>query len=515
MTRRLINYDELLQLTTLNDLQPAAALDRLGMLIDLAHSRGDATGTTLALALAAAVPIAEWSSVDRATFYYFVANAADDLRRREAKTPEDLWQWRNEYVEQSLLALRRARNESGFTQLPAERQCQILTNLGNALSGIGRFIEALKVWNDALAINLSFSMALANRAYGRFHYAKALYDDGHREAFLHHALTDFTAALDRIPYPDARAYFTTIKDAIAKVLQPDAAEKPYRFRTFSLGATPEEIAYRTWCLGERLYLNPINDLVTESVAAHDVILTPNMVVPMGEPPIYQGFFNQLKQEYATARYLLFAGLSARAPAYVDKKVLLLNTMDYPSYGSNIEFIKLAYRSLYSIFDKIGFFINVYLKLGIKERAVNFQTLWHEQEDRKKPLKTVFSNKPNLPLRGIYWISRDLDDKEDRELQPDASLLSTVRQHLEHKYLKAHEPEWVLAEGDRLRTDTLAYNIERAALQEKTLRLIKISRAALIYLVLAIHTEELQRRPALGDTSIPGMCLDTYDDDWKQ
>jgi tetratricopeptide (TPR) repeat protein len=509
-----MNYEDLLQLTTLNDVSSAAALERFGTVIDLAHSRRDLAGTEHALTLAATVTIEDWPPTDRATFYYFLANAYTDLQRAEAKTRDDLWEWSSEHVEQSLLALRRASNEEGFTQLPVERRCQILTNLGNTLSGIGRFIEALEVWNEALKLDETFPMALANRAYGRFHYAKALYDEGHREAFLHHALTDFIPALDRVPYADARAYFTSIKNAIAKVLSPEAATKPHSFRTFPLGTTPEEIAYRTWCLQQRTYLNPINDLVTDSVAAHDVILTPTMTAPMGEPPIYQGFFNQLKQEYATARYLFYAGTHRHAPAYPDKQVLLLNTMDYPSYGTNTEFVKLAYRSLYSIFDKIAFFLNAYLKLGIKERAVNFQTLWHEKEKREKPLKEPFRKRPNLPLRGIYWISRDLDDKDDRHLQPDAALLSTVRQHLEHKYLKAHEPEWAIAEGDPLRTDTLAYNIARAALEEKTLRLLRITRAALIYLVLAIHVEEQQRRAQRGNKPIPGAQLDTYKHDWK-
>ncbi len=176
----------------------------------------------------------QWSSIDRATFYYFVANAHDDLRRREAKTIKDRWEWANKHVEQWLLALRRARNEPAFDVLPLERQCQILTNLGNALSGIGRFIEALDVWNQALRIDEAFPMALANRADSQFHYPKALYDKGHREAFLHPALTDFLAALHRIPYPDARAYFTSIKKTIAKVLPPEAATTPHKFRSFPL-----------------------------------------------------------------------------------------------------------------------------------------------------------------------------------------------------------------------------------------------------------------------------------------
>jgi hypothetical protein len=102
-----MKYEELLQLATL-DMASSAALDRFGMLIDLAHARRDPTGTEHALTIATTAPLDQWSSSERATFYYFLANAHDDLWRREAKTLQDRWEWHNDHVEQSLLSLRRA-----------------------------------------------------------------------------------------------------------------------------------------------------------------------------------------------------------------------------------------------------------------------------------------------------------------------------------------------------------------------------------------------------------------------
>jgi hypothetical protein len=162
-----------------------------------------------------------------------------------------------------------------------------------------------------------------------------------------------------------------------------------------------------------------------------------MIVPRGEPPIYQGFFNQLKQEYTTARFLLYQGLHQHAPPWADKEVRLYNTLDYPAYGTNLELIKLAFRSSYSLFDKIAYLLNHYLTLGISEKRVNFKTLWYENENPKKSLKPTFDSYANLPLRGLYWISRDLDENTPRHLSPDAAALGTIRQHLEHKYLSTH------------------------------------------------------------------------------
>jgi GH35 family endo-1,4-beta-xylanase len=47
----------------------------------------------------------------------------------------------------------------------------------------------------------------------------------------------------------------------------------------------------------------------------------------------------------------------------------------PSLCLAVEKIKAAYRIAYSLFDKIGFFINAYMELGIPERQVTFRTLW--------------------------------------------------------------------------------------------------------------------------------------------
>jgi len=231
-----------------------------------------------------------------------------------------------------------------------------------------------------------------------------------------------------------------------------------------------------------------------------------MVVPIGEPPTRQGFFNQLKQEYTVARYLLHQGLHRHAPTYPDSGVKLWDTLDYPAYGINLELTKLAYRSCYSLLDKIAYFLNDYLHLNIPERRVTFQTLWYKKEERDRDLKQFFVDRPNLPLRGLYWLSKDLDDKKDRSLAPDAALLATLRQHLEHKYLKTHEPDWTLAQGDPLRTDTLALSIERRALEHKALRIAKLARAGLLYLTLGMHIEEILRRVQHGYKDVPPMAL---------
>ena len=72
---------------------------------------------------------------------------------------------------------------------------RFLTNLGNALSTVGRSVEAIEYWDRALRKSARFPMALGNRGYGFSYYAGALYDKGHQRILLKQAHSDLSMAL--------------------------------------------------------------------------------------------------------------------------------------------------------------------------------------------------------------------------------------------------------------------------------------------------------------------------------
>src|SRR5206468_211713 len=156
------------------------------------------------------------------------------------------------------------------------------------------------------------------------------------------------------------------------------------------------------------------------------------------------------------------------------------------------------------------------------RKVNFRSFWYVKQERKRGLLPSFSNCGNWPLRGLFWLSKDLFEEapEFREcLQPDAQELDSIRNHAEHKYLKLHDMLWCgpTSGGKPFsdRPDTLAFSMHRSSFTGKTLRLMKLARAALIYLSLAIHSEEKMRekmRPTKG--IVLPMPIDKVEDEWK-
>ena len=119
-------------------------------------------------------------------------------------------------------------------------------------------------------------------------------------------------------------------------------------------AKEEERDYRHWCLVNCLYLNPLNDLGPYTVSATDSMGLATHVVPVDAPHLFASFFGQMKQEYVSARWLLYEGLTAKMPHFSDRNVLLEATEPRPSLSLAIEKVKAAYRISYSLFDKVSF-----------------------------------------------------------------------------------------------------------------------------------------------------------------
>ena len=528
MTNLESEFRSLLDVESANGLDPEAALDHLARLIDLAFDFKHVDGTKRALQVGEEIGKRPLSPAQAVLLNYYLSNAWSNRKQLQQQSEQDGWKWEQPEAEKQIIHLRRALAGDGFLELDPLRRCQIITNLGNLLNTVGRFVEAIGYWDEALAILPYFSMAQGNRGYGLICYAQALYDDGHQPIFLRHAHVGLRTALSSDPDdvngvdPWARDAFGEKLAWLESTLVPDYLRLGTQMEDFPLGDSEDEIRYRRWCLQHRLFLNPLNDLGPYTVAAHDVLTTPSIVVKPGEGMHFQGFYNQLKQEYASARYLYYEGATSTSPHFSDKGVLLINTLDYPCYSLAVEKVKMAFRMSYSLLDKVAYFLNDYLALGIPERKVNFRSFWYDKQERKRGLLPAFEACDNWPLRGLFWLSKDLfeDAPEFREcLEADAQELDSVRNHAEHKYLKLHENLWSgpTDEGRAFggRPDKLAFSVYRSHFAAKALRLLTMARAALIYLSLAIHAEETKReqaRPKKG--LVLPMPVDTWEDEWK-
>lgn len=496
-----------------------AALDLVGSLIDMAadSARPDSTDRAFEfLDQLAARPLRPDS---QATLHYFRANAWHN-RAAEQGTLQT-WAWEQPALQEEILELRRAVRHAGFGDLPRIRQWQIRTNLGSKLSIVGRTIEAIEQWDGVLAEEPRFGKAAGNRGQAFLNYARGIEDTGHVGALL----TEAHASLSRAIAPgtmheaDMERVVALYQSGIADIESYLAVEEARAVisREFPLGASPEEVDYRQWCLRERLFLNPLNDMGALSIAARDILLLPGVSEssPSALPPPVFGFFNQMKQEFVSARYTLYAGQNATEPHYSDKDVKLINTLDYPAYGLAAERVRMAFRAAYSIMDKVAFFLNAYTFGHSDLHRVSFRSVWYDGLDRKKGLIARLGQHPNHAMRGLFWLSKDFYEEEFKKvMDPDAEQMAFLRNQLEHRYLQLHDMGAGQDESGSAQPD-LRFSLARHDFNARTLRLFRYARAALIYLCMSVRSEERMREPPAGAGLTMPMVMDTWEDDWKR
>lgn len=504
-------------LTTVGD--SAEIYSDLGQFIDVAVDAGDETVLLDALDLTGQVEHL-CDDMHASLVLYARSNAWGALRDIR-RTPQNAWSWEQPELVQQIYWLRASVQHPGYTELPRHYKAQIRCNLGNALSGAGRFVEALSEWRMALTEQPNLGMAHGNAGKGLVTYAHALYDDGHAVLFLQHARRELHTALtggigrDGATYVEALDHFASVWQTVDAKLRTLSVEER-ELADYSLGRSKRERAYREWALGLRLFLNPLNDLLTDSVAAQDILMLPSHQIRSGGIT-FLAFYNQLKQEYAFARWNLFEGTRNQPVHPADRRLSLAFNADYALYSMSIEQVKSAYRCTYSLFDKIAYFINDYWKLGIPERSVSFRSVWVESGKGKAlppVLRTVFESYENLPLRGLFWLSKDLFDAKLKDVSlPEARDLDALRNHLEHKNVKVVDSLALCCNPAEPFADRLAHQIVREDLEQKTLRLLHLARAALIYLSLAMEVEERavsETRPGL----VMPFAVDIYPDSLK-
>lgn len=446
---------------------------------------------------------------------YFRANAWA-ARSHIAKLRQS-WSWESVERQEELLALSRAAIHPGFARLDKVRRCQILTNRANVLNTVGRSLDAIAGWDAALKIMPGFAMARGNRGCGLKTIAGMLVDNRERAIFALHAYDSLLATMADDAFYDAPdpaeaiAFFARATSELAKAVDIDAVRVMQRLEAGNEGRSRQERSYRRWCLQNQLFLSPLNDLGAYSAAAIDDWMLPPITEGLDDrpnghlPPPIMGLFNQLKQEFASARFTLFEGLSSTKVHYSDRGVTLTDTLDYPLYSLASERVRMAFRIAYSLLDKIAFVVDHYWKLDKNPARISFKNVW--MVEGKTRLMPQFEARENLPLRGLFWLSKELfDDDFKRTTAAEARELHAIRNALEHTYLHVSEgwaKPFMMSEGSN---NGLGIAVGSDELEAKALGVMKMARSALFYLAFAISVEERRKAREKPSQLVGSMSL---------
>lgn len=492
-----------------------SVIDALGERIDHACDAGDMDDLQRCIADAEVVASNITDDVAISTTHYYIANAYSGLHsERKSSNIPDIEH--NHYLEKEIWHLRKAAAISsvgGVALFKSDLPCRIATNLGNALNHIGRFSEAIECWDTARDEINDFAMAQGNKGYGLFYYARLLPEETQQVAFLFEARRNLRLACQGNLESGAAIPFEKTIEWISAIIPEDIGLK---LDGYPLGEDLPEQKYRQWSLKSRLFLNPLNDIFQASISAYDGLMLPPITAGISEKPKLHGLFNQIKQEYASARYMIYEGLESNSweTHFSDKDVLLYDLLDYGKYSVSIEKLKMSYMMLFSIFDKIAYLLNVHYELNIPVGKTSFRKLWSKDFSYTTTILTTRSGELNWPMRGLHWVSKDLYSSDMQNvIEPQAKELQAIRNHIAHKYLKVHDELWQGLGSLDLFNDGMAHSITRNDLEAKCIKLIKLVRAAIIYAVSGIYIYEKERSME-RDGLVAPMVLNTIDDRWK-
>lgn len=401
---------------------------------------------------------------------------------------------------------------------------QAKVNYCNLLVDISRYSKA--IYNIKSIASEKFGMAIGNLGTEISDYAQLDYDDTHRHLLAEKACSLLKEALsfsDSHVHPSAKEFYKSrlisllgreeFEDKFKSIPSPDfLLQRGTDFEFNSEHNSIKESEYQNWATANSLMLNTVNDIDTSLDFCHDSIHLPNMVISMEESnQTLHGLFNQIKQEYCSARYMLYEGIAGPRPHFSDNDVYLIDTLDYPMYGLNIERIKSAYRVLYSLFDRIAYFLDKYYKLENDLKKVSYSKVWRENSQLR-----VFAEK-NRPLKALHWIKKDLygnaisDYKE--HIDPILHKTYNIRQSMEHRYLKVLDSAFV-EKTEESENDLLAEVITYDEFYDLAINLLRTCREAIILLCMSVNVEEKKKLQQLDGEKIPPLSLFPYRDDWK-
>ncbi len=463
-------------------------IQELALQIDSALESG-ATGELDRLICACENQLENAEGLTRVILWFYIANCYSGINTSQDNV-DSVWSWeKNELIFQ-VLSLRKAASEPSFESSDVMIRCKILTNLGNVLNQIGRPIEAIRLWDQALRYYPIFAMAIGNKGRGVTEYANYLYDQGHAAVLVAEAnktlkqLTNKRLLWDSGEDTSARAYFISVFENNNRSLEEVGYDYEFDLDRWALGKTKGERKYRQWCLDQNLFLNPLNDIITKSVAATDSLHLPSHTYGLEEHPRFPEYYNHLKQEFVTARYLYYEA-GQEKNHFSNHEVFLVDSYNATRFGYRTEQLKMSFRMAYSIFDKVALFLNDYFSVGLKASSVNFRNIWGNRSKDQFVLHPCFASSVNWPLRGLYFLSKELFDPNFNDVaSPDAKELAIIRNRIEHRFL-CIQHYYSQHDSDM----DFQYYISIDDFEIKTLRILRLAREALIYLSLAMHREE--------------------------
>lgn len=469
---------------------PAVRADCAGVLIDIGAGEGNADWLRSGLCSLNRLRVS-YGPACPAQVYYNLGNGWDALGRLELQDREWTERWKLESFQKAKACQREALRACDSAAVGLKHRLRHLVNHGNILDFLGRHLEAVRGYDEALALDGDFGMALCNKGITAQFFARA--SGAYADAVYAWAWQLLKQGLED-PRIDAVGGHGARPEFERQVARIEARVSDTRLLARSLAHRPEDMTgacgferlYVRLCTAEHLFLNVhIHERACKAATLDCVFIQPP--VPMtNKYPAVAKILLQIIEDFSTSRYLWVLGEydseevrriggRTRTPRILGAEASLRHGLT-----------KASLRLGFDVLDKIAGFLNDYLEVGVEPTRVTFtrahrDSVWWE-DGKEKVLRPVIDKNLSTSLGALYDIFLDFQGNTitGRAFYQD---LRETRNALTHRRLLVAAGEARAAEEGEVDAETLS---------RRTRQVLFLVRCAIMYLILFVNGREQRR-----------------------
>ncbi len=377
----------------------------------------------------------------------------------------------------------------------AEATAEHWTNYGNRLSHVGRKLEALYAYDRALGLDPAHPMATGNKGEALECIAPMLGVSATATLVEAGRLLAAAIANPRLasiggssPCRHWTADLDRIQSYVGQVI---GAEQARSHPAADLSSHPPALQrFLVFARDERLFLTYHLCDEEASAALRDSVFI-RVLDRVDSEPGFPGValrFNQLKEDYAVARYQAFLAIDRDPDRDAISQLTTLADLDDGSvfhlYGG---MLKAAFGRAFDVLDKIAFFLNDYLHLGIASKRIGFRTFWKSNASGKARTGDLEAGAVRAELRDRddYGVVSLVDLAQDLE-ETRFKRIVDLRNAQTHRCLVLTTDTAHVAHKDGIE------RIGRSTMLWETLRLLRMVKSALFSLAVVVDAEERRR-----------------------
>lgn len=430
----------------------------------------------------------EIDSSAQCSILYNIANGHNELfilrkqRRKSIIPPND----------KDLRMAKRFYREA-IKKLPNQRgtfASALYVNYGNCLSELGRFAEAVESYHKGLLADPTNGMAAGNLGIeliyctditGRFthEYLALAYE------MLNRALSD-TMHLELGSY-QGKISFSVQLAKLSQILK--AHDYPISVPTPQkpVGKSKVIKAYIKFCIEEGPFLNAWVGAPSLTPGITDDISFGPIMTPINDKflvPELLHVLNEIKEEFATSRYLFFVSQGKnRLLNEISSLTLYFDTLEPEINGLYIGLLKSAYVRAFDILDKVARIVNIYFKFGSRRDSI--WSLFVERQSHGEEHEEWYAMRSDIAKEdnfGLFSLADICIDYFEQE-HVDLSTIDSRRNRITHDYLR-------IRINSEKEDPIEAVDIKNFI--EQTRQVLYLAKHAILYVVNAINFAESRK-----------------------